>query len=175
MIIKKYKIFLEDMDFNKANDESIESINVDIQTFNSKKSSLESLYNKDILENIEEDINKIILDNKYLKKYDSVLRISRTLDKTKFNIDRLVDKKNLLDREILDFKSRLTDVSDDKQSDKIKESIKSREESIKKTMEDIKINKDKLNKINDDMKTSQKDFDDFMKLESERIKNLSEK
>jgi hypothetical protein len=175
MIIKKYKIFLEDMDFNKVNDESIESIKADIQTFNSKKSSLESLYNKDILENIEEDINKIVLDNKYLKKYDSVLRIKRTLDKTKFNIDRLVDKKNLLDREILDFKSRLTDVSDNKQSDKIKESIKSREESIKKTMEDIKINKDKLNKINDDIKTSQKDFDDFMKLESERIKNLSEK
>jgi seryl-tRNA synthetase len=164
--LKRYTLFKEDFEIEDSDEESVKAskeelnkVKEEISEFNSKKSSIDTLYNSDS-ENLEDGLKKIIGENDDRNPF---LSLYSSIASSKSKIEDLQKKSDDKAIELSNFKDRLSIAEDPESksslSDKIKEiegqisDIKSElDEKIKKIPEMEKELNDKIVKSEDDIK-----------------------
>jgi len=159
-------------DNKNINLDVLNTIKSDISEYEQKKSAIDNIFNNN--EYDEEKINSELLSkvynsnknkNKYLSAYESISRLKRQVDRISTSIidDKLrsTDIKN----QISSLKSSLIDANSVQ-----KENIN---DYFNKINTNINDNKRKLALLEKDYVEKKKNFDNQMKIEADRIRNLS--
>lgn len=164
--IKNYQVFKENDNFEtsdtdgadvKMAKEKLNDLKLKISEYNSKKSSIDNLYKSDKVEtsDLEKITGKEDDRNPFLVSYSNIASMNRKIE----NLKERENKKNI---ELSKFKDRLSDASDESKEDiseriseinsQISEIREKISDSEKKLPELEKEHKEKMSKIEDDMK-----------------------
>jgi uncharacterized coiled-coil protein SlyX len=198
--LKGFKLFLEADDVEiqetpgsdelvkdneKTNKESLDMIQKDIAYYRSKKDVMQKIFddserqdsevNIDLQKNVyanEKDVKK---RNRYLKELESVYTLKRTADRLSTQIE--TDKKRVdeLTKQMNDLKDRFNQLDDSSQKVKVSERIEKSRDYLKTLNQTILFNNSEYAKIDKNYKTKKTNFESMMKVEEQKIKNLSQK
>lgn len=172
-------------DNDKADKESLDILQKDIAYYRSKKDVMQKIFdnserqdsevNIDLEKNVyanEKDVKK---RNRYLKELESVYTLKRTSDRLATQIE--TDKKRVdeLTKQMNDLKDRFNQLDDSAQKTKVSERIEKSRDYLKTLNQTILFNKSEYVKIDRNYKTKKVNFEAMMKLEEQKIKNLSQK
>lgn len=169
-------------DNKNANLEILNKIQKELSEYKQKKSNIDNIF-KDIemrdsdidkelqskVYNSEQDVKK---RNKYLKNYESLCRLKRIVDKISDSILKDRSKRSEISNQISDLRDRLNDVDSEKQKETINQQIKNSNNFIKKIDSNINSNQKKLSISEKNYNVKKSDFDNQMKIEEQRIKDL---
>lgn len=164
--LKKYKYFIENFEIEETDEEDVklskEELNKlkdQIKEFNSKKASIDSLYNSD-KEDIQSELDNILGDeetrNPFLVSYANISSMKRKIESLhKREDDKAIELSNFKDRlaiaedndSKLKLSSQITNIQ--RQISEIKSEL---DESMKKVPEMESELKDKISKREEDMK-----------------------
>lgn len=163
----------------KVKDEAIDKVSFNIKEYKQKKSIIDSIFSEKDTDDAKINLNlqnKVYSNQKDLKKrniyltnYESIKRLERSIDKINKAIDDDMIKKSDTNKTISDFRSRLSDITDQSERDKIISQIKDNELYIKKIDDNIKLNSNKISLFDKGYKKKLKDFDVQMKAEYQKI------
>ena len=163
----------------KVKDEAIDKVSFNIKEYKQKKSIIDSIFSEKDTDDAKINLNlqnKVYSNQKDLKKrniyltnYESIKRLERSIDKINKAIDDDMIKKSDTNKTISDFRSRLSDITDQSERDKIISQIKYNELYIKKIDDNIKLNSNKISLFDKGYKKKLKDFDVQMKAEYQKI------
>jgi hypothetical protein len=170
-------------DNKSVNLEVLNQIQKNISEYRQKKSIIDNIF-KEIemsdseiqselenkVYNSERDVKK---RNKYLRNYESLCRLKRMVDKIQESIIKDKSKRIEMNKQILDLKDRLNDVDSEKQKDVLNQQISNSNNFIKKIDSNINSNQSKLSLDERNYADKKRDFDEQMKIEEQRIKELS--
>ena len=170
-------------DNQSVNLEVLNQIQKNISEYRQKKSIIDNIF-KEIemsdseiqselenkVYNSERDVKK---RNKYLRNYESLCRLKRMVDKIQESIIKDKSKRIEMNKQILDLKDRLNDVDSEKQKDVLNQQISNSNNFIKKIDSNINSNQSKLSLDERNYADKKRDFDEQMKIEEQRIKELS--
>jgi hypothetical protein len=170
-------------DNKSVNLEVLNQIQKNISEYRQKKSIIDNIF-KEIemsdseiqselenkVYNSERDVKK---RNKYLRNYESLCRLKRMVDKIQESIIKDKSKRIEMNKQILDLKDRLNDVDSEKQKDVLNQQISNSNNFIKKIDSNINSNQSKLSLAERNYTDKKRDFDEQMKIEEQRIKELS--
>ena len=170
-------------DNKSVNLEVLNQIQKNISEYRQKKSIIDNIF-KEIemsdseiqseletkVYNSERDVKK---RNKYLRNYESLCRLKRMVDKIQESIIKDKSKRIEMNKQILDLKDRLNDVDSEKQKDVLNQQISNSNNFIKKIDSNINSNQSKLSLAERNYADKKRDFDEQMKIEEQRIKELS--
>lgn len=131
----------------KVKDEAIDKVSFNIKEYKQKKSIIDSIFSEKDTDDAKINLNlqnKVYSNQKDLKKrniyltnYESIKRLERSIDKINKAIDDDMIKKSDTNKTISDFRSRLSDITDQSERDKIISQIKDNELYIKKIDDNI--------------------------------------
>lgn len=165
--LKKYHLFKENDNFEisdtdepdiKLSKEKLSDLKKKLSEYNSKKSAIDNLYKSDKVDDseLEKIVGKDDEKNTFLVSYSNISSMNKKLNNLK-------EKENKKAVELSNFKDRLTDASDNSKPI-ISAKISEIESQISKLRQDIveiskkipeleKEHKEKMAKIEDDMKS----------------------
>ncbi len=163
----------------KVKDEVIDKAASNIKEYKQKKSIIDSIFSEKGTDDAKINLNlqnKVYSNQKDLKKrniyltnYESIKRLERSIDKINKAIDDDMIKKSDTNKIISDFRSRLSDITDQSERDKVISQIKNNELYIKKIDDNIKLNSNKITSFDKGYKKKLKDFDIQMKAEYQKV------
>ncbi len=167
---------------DKVKNDLIKEIQSNITTFNQKKSVVDQIFDKSEDSKLEDDLrikvyggeSDINKRNPYLKDYESICRLERSLKKIQLSIESDEDRSNDILQFVKDLKSKSLEINDKIQIEKISNQIKKNDEYVKRLQDNIRMNKLKLNKVNLDFDKKKKEFTSRIKIDSDRIKKYAE-
>jgi hypothetical protein len=188
--IKKYQLFLEadsldevSIENDKVNQESLKMIQSDILFFKSKKQSVidifkdinksDDLINKEMqlkVYNNEKDVKK---RNKYLVEYEGIYRLKRSADKLSLSTQDSVSKKSELQKQLDSLTQDFNKISDNDQKVKIQQQIEKTRNYLKDISQKIIDDKKELGLFDKNYQTKIKNFESQMKIEEQKIKNMT--
>jgi len=188
--IKKYQLFLEadsldevSIENDKVNQESLKMIQSDILFFKSKKQSVidifkdinksDDLINKEMqlkVYNNEKDVKK---RNKYLVEYEGIYRLKRSADKLSLSTQDSVSKKSELQKQLDSLTQDFNKISDNDQKVKIQQQIEKTRNYLKHISQKIIDDKKELGLFDKNYQTKIKNFESQMKIEEQKIKNMT--
>ena len=172
--IKNYKVYLENIDFGGDEDsedisqKKLEDFSKELSEFNSKKGNLENLIVNNVgddKKDINNDVEKIVGENSFLKRYVSVLNKKRRINEMELRLKYYSNLKKERQDNITQTR-KLTDEQDRKeQIEKLNDQISEVDESINKIEKD---SKELSNEIKEDEETFKTYLDDLKsKIEEE--------
>lgn len=198
--LKNFKLFLEAEEVNiqespengqvsqdneKVNKESLDMIQKDIDYYKSKREVMEKIFddserqdseiNVDLQKNVyanEKDVKK---RNRYLKELESVYTLKRTADRLASQIETDKGRVDEVNKQMNDLKDRFNQLDDKNQKSKVSERIEKSRDYLNKLNQTILFNKSEYAKIDKNYKTKKTNFEAMMKIEEQKIKNLSQK
>ena len=198
--LKGFKLFLEADDVEiqetpgadelvkdneKTNKESLNMIQKDIAYYKSKKDVMKKIFddferqdseiNNDLQKNVYANQRDVKKRNRYLKELESVYTLKRTADRLSTQLE--TDKKRVdeLTKQMNDLKDRFNQLDDSSQKSKVSERIEKSRDYLKTLNQTIHINNSEYAKIDKNYKTKNTNFEAMMKVEEQKIKNLSQK
>jgi hypothetical protein len=196
--LKKYILFLEqdetsdditsttDNNLNdendKVNQESLDMIKKDLETYRSKKSVVESIFN-DLTKSdteIDDELQKNVFNNqrianernKYLGELVSLYKLKRRTDKISMAIETDKGRVTETQRQINDLIDRFNQLENVEQKVKVDEQRKKSEEYLKELNSKINDNKKEFSLSEKNYQKKKEDFEKMMQVEEEKIKNL---
>lgn len=164
--IKKYNFFIENYEISdtdrpdvKSSKENLNKLKDQLSEYNSKKGQIDKLYNNnDKVESsdLEKIIGKDSDKNPFLTSYSSILS-------NKKRIESLKKRENDKNIEVSNFKDRLRDADDSESRSKISNRVGEIENQISEIKKEInelgkkipeleKVHKERVQKVEDDMK-----------------------
>ena len=198
--LKGFKLFLEADDVEiqetpgadelvkdneKTNKESLNMIQKDIAYYKSKKDVMKKIFddserqdseiNNDLQKNVYANQRDVKKRNRYLKELESVYTLKRTADRLSTQLE--TDKKRVdeLNKQMNDLKDRFNQLDDSSQKSKVSERIEKSRDYLKTLNQTILFNNSEYAKIDKNYKTKKTNFEAMMKVEEQKIKNLSQK
>jgi uncharacterized coiled-coil protein SlyX len=198
--LKGFKLFLEADDVEiqetpgsdelvkdneKTNKESLDMIQKDIAYYRSKKDVMQKIFdnsqrqdseiNNDLQKNVYANQRDVKKRNRYLKELESVYTLKRTADRLSTQLE--TDKKRVdeLTKQMNDLKDRFNQLDDSSQKSKVSERIEKSRTYLNTLNQTILYNKSEYAKIDKNYKTKKTNFEAMMKVEEQKIKNLSQK
>ena len=168
--LKRYTLFKEDFEIEDSDEESVKAskeelnkVKEEISEFNSKKSSIDNLYQSDN-DNIEDGLKKIIGENEDRNPF---LSLYSSIASSKSKVEKLQKKSDDKAIELSNFKDRLSIAEDSESKSSLSDKIK----EIEKQISDIKSELDeKVKKIPE----MEKELNDKMLKSENDIKNWIE-
>ena len=172
-------------DNEKANKESLNMIQKDIAYYRSKKDVMKKIFddserqdseiNNDLQKNVYANQRDVKKRNRYLKELESVYTLKRTADRLATQLE--TDKKRVdeLTKQMNDLKDRFNQLDDSSQKSKVSERIEKSRTYLNTLNQTILYNKSEYAKIDKNYQTKKTNFEAMMKLEEQKIKNLSQK
>jgi len=172
MIIKRYKLFVEQIDSDNKDTLSIKAakdrLNMfikDVSEYNSKKQSLEDLIvNSEQGVDISSKVDSIVGDNSLLSKYVTISNMAKRIKTMENNVDY---NSNVISERENDLRmvGKLSDKEDrESQTIRLKEDISDRKSKIGDTKKNIvEAKKDYNDKV--------KELDEYIKISKEKIDN----
>jgi DNA repair exonuclease SbcCD ATPase subunit len=172
-------------DNEKTNKESLNMIQKDIAYYRSKKDVMKKIFddskrqdseiNNDLQKNVYANQKDVKKRNRYLKELESVYTLKRTADRLATQLE--TDKKRVdeLTKQMNDLKDRFNQLDDSSQKSKVSERIEKSRTYLNTLNQTILYNKSEYAKIDKNYKTKKTNFESMMKLEEQKIKNLSQK
>lgn len=199
--LKRFELFLEQDEVNikespeevndvskdneKVNKESLDMIQKDIAYYRSKKDVMQKIFddskrqdseiNVDLQKNVYANERDVKKRNRYLKELESVYTLKRTADRLSTQIE--TDKKRVdeLNKQMNDLRDRFNQLDDSEQKAKVSERIEKSRTYMNTLNQTILYNKSEYAKIDKNYKTKMTQFESMMKIEEQKIKNLSQK
>ena len=198
--LKGFKLFLEADDVEiqetpgadelvkdneKTNKESLNMIQKDIAYYKSKKDVMKKIFddserqdseiNNDLQKNVYANQRDVKKRNRYLKELESVYTLKRTADRLSTQLE--TDKKRVdeLTKQMNYLKDRFNQLDDSSQKSKVSERIEKSRDYLKTLNQTILFNNSEYAKIDKNYKTKKTNFEAMMKVEEQKIKNLSQK
>jgi hypothetical protein len=197
--LKKYILFLEQEDItsdditstsdnkinvenDKVNQESLDMIKKDLETYRSKKSVVENIFN-DLTKSdteIDDELEKNVFNNqrianernKYLGELVSLYKLKRRTDKISLSIETDNGRATETKRQIADLIERFNELENQEQKVKVDTQRKKSEEYLKELNSKINDNKKEFALSEKNYEKKKEDFEKMMKVEEEKIKNL---
>jgi len=172
-------------DNEKTNKESLNMIQKDIAYYRSKKDVMKKIFddserqdseiNNDLQKNVYANQRDVKKRNRYLKELESVYTLKRTADRLATQLE--TDKKRVdeLTKQMNDLKDRFNQLDDSSQKSKVSERIEKSRTYLNTLNQTILYNKSEYAKIDKNYQTKKTNFEAMMKLEEQKIKNLSQK
>lgn len=172
-------------DNEKTNKESLNMIQKDIAYYRSKKDVMKKIFddserqdseiNNDLQKNVYANQRDVKKRNRYLKELESVYTLKRTADRLATQLE--TDKKRVdeLTKQMNDLKDRFNQLDDSSQKSKVSERIEKSRAYLNTLNQTILYNKSEYAKIDKNYQTKKTNFEAMMKLEEQKIKNLSQK
>ena len=172
-------------DNEKTNKESLNMIQKDIAYYRSKKDVMKKIFddserqdseiNNDLQKNVYANQRDVKKRNRYLKELESVYTLKRTADRLATQLE--TDKKRVdeLTKQMNDLKDRFNQLNDSSQKSKVSERIEKSRTYLNTLNQTILYNKSEYAKIDKNYQTKKTNFEAMMKLEEQKIKNLSQK
>lgn len=172
-------------DNERVNKESLNMIQKDIAYYRSKKDVMQKIFDDSKRQDseINDDLQRSVYDNqkdvqkrnRYLKELESVYTLKRTSDRLATQLE--TDKKRVdeLNKQMNDLKDRFNQLDDSAQKSKVSERIEKSRIYLNKLNQTILFNKSEYAKIDKNYKTKKINFEEMMKTEEQKIKNLSQK
>ena len=198
--LKGFKLFLEADDVEiqetpgsdqlvsdneKANQDSLDSIQKDLSWYRSKKAVMEEIFkdvnkedseiNAELQKNVYKNERDMKKRNRYLKELESVYILKRKADKLSLQIETDCDRVDEVNKQLNDLKDRFNQLDDSAQKAKVSERIEKSRNYLKTLNQTILFNKSEYAKIDKNYKTKKTNFEAMMKTEEQKIKNLSQK
>lgn len=174
-----------DEENNKVKEESLKSIGEDLQEYRQKKQIVQDIF-KD-LDKTEDEINKELRDkvynnkkeadkrNVYLVQWESLFRMQRNLEKLKNSIQNLSNKKIEVNNTMSELMEYFNELTEGKQKLGVSQQIEKNRKYLKDLDMKLTNNKKQLSISEKNYQTKMKSFNDRMKLEEQKIINLSKK
>jgi hypothetical protein len=170
-------------DNKTANLDILKEIQKSLSEYREKKPKIDDIFkNKDYSDlEIQSELEKKVYNNdrdakkrnKYLSNYEALCRLKRLVDKIHDSISKDKFKISEMNNQMSDLTDRLTDVSSEKQKEKIKDQISKSKQFIKRVNTNILENQKKLALSEKNYNDKKNDFDKQMKVEEERLKKLT--
>lgn len=172
-------------DNEKTNKESLNMIQKDIAYYRSKKDVMKKIFddserqdseiNNDLQKNVYANQRDVKKRNRYLKELESVYTLKRTADRLATQLE--TDKKRVdeLTKQMNDLKDRFNQLDDSSQKSKVSERIEKSRTYLNTLNQTILYNKSEYAKIDKNYQTKKTNFEAMVKLEEQKIKNLSQK
>lgn len=198
--LKRFKLFLEQeevevketegaddlvKDNDKTNQDSLDIIQKDLAWYRAKRLVMENIFkdldkeeseiNADLQKNVYKNERDMKKRNRYLKELEAVYTLKRKADKLSLQIETDKGRVDKINKQLNDLKDRFNQLDDTAQKAKVSESIEKSRTYLNTLNQTILYNKSEYAKIDKNYKTKKTNFEAMMKLEEQKIKNLSQK
>jgi uncharacterized coiled-coil protein SlyX len=172
-------------DNDKTDKESLDMIQKDISYYKSKREVMEKIFNDserqdseinvDLQKNVYANERDVKKRNRYLKELESVYTLKRTADRLSTQIETDRGRVDEINKQMNDLKDRFNQLDDKNQKSKVSERIEKSRDYLNRLNQTILLNKSEYAKIDKNYKTKKTNFEAMMKIEEQKIKNLSQK
>jgi len=172
-------------DNDKTDKESLDMIQKDISYYKSKREVMEKIFNDserqdseinvDLQKNVYDNERDVKKRNRYLKELESVYTLKRTADRLSTQIETDRGRVDEINKQMNDLKDRFNQLDDKNQKSKVSERIEKSRDYLNRLNQTILLNKSEYAKIDKNYKTKKTNFEAMMKIEEQKIKNLSQK
>jgi uncharacterized coiled-coil protein SlyX len=198
--LKRFKLFLEQeevevketegaddlvKDNDKTNQDSLDIIQKDLAWYRAKRLVMENIFkdldkeeseiNADLQKNVYKNERDMKKRNRYLKELEAVYTLKRKADKLSLQIETDKGRVDKINKQLNDLKDRFNQLDDTAQKAKVSESIEKSRTYLNTLNQTILYNKSEYAKIDKNYKTKKTNFEAMMKIEEQKIKNLSQK
>ena len=198
--LKRFKLFLEQeevevkevegaddlvKDNDKTNQDSLDIIQKDLAWYRAKRLVMENIFkdldkeeseiNADLQKNVYKNERDMKKRNRYLKELEAVYTLKRKADKLSLQIETDKGRVDEINKQLNDLKDRFNQLDDTAQKAKVSESIEKSRTYLNTLNQTILYNKSEYAKIDKNYKTKKTNFEAMMKIEEQKIKNLSQK
>jgi predicted transcriptional regulator len=111
--------------------------------------------------------------NKYLVEYEGIYRLKRSADKLSLSTQDSVSKKSELQKQLDSLTQDFNKISDNDQKVKIQQQIEKTRNYLKDISQKIIDDKKELGLFDKNYQTKIKNFESQMKIEEQKIKNMT--
>lgn len=170
---------------DKVNSDSLKQIQKDLAYYKSKvqvmldlfkdSTKLEADLNQQLLQKVYNNQKETKKRNKYLVDLESLYRLKRNMDRMNLDVTENQNRKSDIQKQMNDLKDRFNQVEDSNQKVKLSEQIEKSRNYLKQIDTTILSKKKQITQMDKNYQQKRKNFESMMKVEENRIKDLSRK
>lgn len=170
---------------DKVNSDSLKQIQKDLAYYKSKvqvmldlfkdSTKLEADLNQQLLQKVYNNQKETKKRNKYLVDLESLYRLKRNMDRMNLDVTENQNRKSDIQKQMNDLKDRFNQVEDSNQKVKLSEQIEKSRNYLKQVDTTILSKKKQITQMDKNYQQKRKNFESMMKVEENRIKDLSRK
>jgi len=170
---------------DKANSDALKQIQKDLAYYKSKvqvmldlfkdSTKLEADLNQQLLQKVYNNQKETKKRNKYLVDLESLYRLKRNMDRMNLDVTENQNRKSDIQKQMNDLKDRFNQVEDSNQKVKLSEQIEKSRNYLKQIDTTILSKKKQITQMDKNYQQKRKNFESMMKVEENRIKDLSRK